>query len=136
MAGDQSRAKGGTDIRNPQNAEGESVVNAIDPADSSMAVVAEAEDFVPIEIDQEVWAVMVRQIVRRGEIIGQLLAYVDSGLTDAIEIRVREKQSGIKRYDVYVAHLLPRKKPAKPMTSCWGCGRHWGFVLRMSISHK
>ena len=132
------------DIRNPQNAEGESVeVNAIDPADSSMAVVAEAEeDFVPIEIEQKLWAVMVGQkLSAEVEIIDQLLAYVDSGLTDAVSrIRVREKRSGIKRYDVYVGPFTTKEEARKAYDQLLGLRSTLGirfadvYITQMNFS--
>ncbi len=131
------------DIRNPQNAEGESVdVDAIDPAGSSVAVVGEAEeDFVPIEIDQKLWAVMVGQkLSAEVEIIDQLLAYVDSGLTDAVSrIRVRE-QRGFKRYDVYVGPFATKEEARKAYDQLLGLRSTLGirfadvYITQMNFS--
>ena len=132
------------DIRDPRNAEGESVaVDAIDPAGSSVAVVTEAEeDFVPIEIDQKLWAVMVGQkLSAEVEIIDQLLAYVDSGLTDAVSrIRVREKRSGIKRYDVYVGPFATKEEARKAYDQLLGLRSTLGirfadvYITQMNFS--
>ena len=131
-------------IRNVQNAEGKPVeLAASDPDNSPVAVVAEAEeDFVPIEIDQKLWAVMVGQkLSAEVEIIDQLLAYVDSGLTDAVSrIRVREKRSGIKRYDVYVGPFATKEEARKAYDQLLGLRSTLGirfadvYITQMNFS--
>ena len=70
-----------------------------------------------VDVDQVRWAVMVGQkLSAEVEIVDQLLAYVDSGLTDAVSrIRVREYRSGQKRYDVYVGPFLTKGEAQKAL---------------------
>ena len=131
-------------IRNPQNAEGEPVEGVASDSDvPAVVVVTEAEeDFVPIEIDQKLWAVMVGQkLSAEIEIVDQLLAYVDSGLTDAVSrIRVREQRSGLKRYDVYVGPFTTKEEARKAYMQLLGLRSTLGirfadvYITQMNFS--
>ena len=130
-------------VRNVQDSEGDPVeLEIIDPGLQPTTGATEGEEnFVPIEIDQKLWAVMVGQkLTAEVEIVDQLLTYVDSALTESVSrVRVRD-QRGIKRYDVYVGPFVTKEEARKAYQQLLGLRSTLGvrfadvYITQMNFS--
>lgn len=130
-------------VRNVQDSEGDPVeLEIIDPDLQPTTGATEGEEnFVPIEIDQKLWAVMVGQkLTAEVEIVDQLLTYVDSALTESVSrVRVRD-QRGIKRYDVYVGPFVTKEEARKAYQQLLGLRSTLGvrfadvYITQMNFS--